>query len=537
MPVGLLSYVQLHQTHAEVVHLPDQVQQEPVRDVHVAHLPERVVARHERFQELLFGANHTLVRGVERVSLAGDHLLQRLACVVQLVAHLREDHAVGFFEGDGAPEVAVVAALAHLVHVAVRLLVRLVQDGARARREGGRAPPHGQREDQLLDLREVQVDRGDARQVHDVARALGGDVGVAVAVAAHPRREAHDRVVEGDPGQTLVLQRGVDALAELRVPREDGVVEVRQARAHLVLRLRGVAADLVRAPRRLNRARHAAEQLGAFVPGEARPLQVQQVPADAPEVLEHRATQRLCGVRGEHQVHLLLAQRGVNLLGGGAPRDQALDGAVGGLRRPARDVIQARVALLHRARDVLGDVVQVEDVGEGGREHHALLLVQAPELVRERLEVGVALALVELLRELVHGDQRLVKVRAGGLLDDAEEQRAQQVVGLLKHHVVVECFLLAGTWWFAGAAAKRTSGGGESKKATDDGFRASGGDDGGGGGTVRNAFGGERVGRRGRRAGHYKRGFARTRCGSGVRARGAPAPRVPRAIATRLKKA
>jgi len=104
------------------------------------------------------------------------------------------------------------------------------------------------------------------------------------------------------------------------------------------------------------------------------------------------------------------------------------------------------VALLHRARDVLGDVVQVEDVRKRGREHHALLLVQAPELVRERLEVRVALALVELLRELVHGDQRLVKVRAGGLLDDAEEQRAQQVVGLLKHHVVVEGFLLAGTW-------------------------------------------------------------------------------------------
>ena len=362
------------------------------------------------------------------MSLPRDHLLQRLARVVQLVAYLREDHAVGLLGGNGAPEVAVVAALAHLVHVAVRLLVRLVQDGARTRREGGRAPPHGQREDELLDLREVQVDRGHACQVHDVARALRGDVGVAVAVAAHPRREAHDRVVKRDPGQTLVLQRRVNALAELRVPREDGVVEVRQARAHLILRLRGVAADLVRAPRRLNRARHAAEQLGALVPGKARPLQVQQVPADATEVLEHRATQRLRGVRGEHQVHLLLAQRGVDLLGGGAPRNQALDGAVGGLRRPARDIVQARVALLHRARDVLGDVVQVEDVRKRGREHHALLLVQAPELVRERLEVRVALALVELLRELVHGDQRLVKLRAGGLLDDAEEQRAQQVV-------------------------------------------------------------------------------------------------------------
>jgi hypothetical protein len=64
---------------------------------------------------------------------------------------------------------------------------------------------------------------------------------------------------------------------------------------------------------------------------------------------------------------------------------------------------------------------------------------------------------VELLGELVHGDQRLVKLRAGGLLDDAEEQRAQQVVGLLKHHVVVEGFLLAGTCGFVLSGGERTS--------------------------------------------------------------------------------
>lgn len=358
--LGLLTNVQLHETQTEAVHLANQIQEIPIRHAGVAHLDQAVVARHEGLQELSLVAVHRLVLGVEGVHLARDDVLQRLPGVVQLVANLGEDDAVRLLERDGAPEIAVVSPLADVVDA---LLVLAVQDGHGALLERVRAAPHGEVEDEVLDRGEVEVHGGDARQIHYVSRARRRHEGVTVAVAAHPRREAHDGVLHGDAGQTLVDERGVDAAHELGQAGEDGVVEVREPRAHLVLRLGGVAAYLIRAPRRLDGGAQGLEELGALVAGQAAALEVEQVLADLAEVLEHGAAQRLRGVRGEHQVHLLRHDGVVNLLRGDALRDEALDGAVGGLRGPAGDVVEARVALLHRRRDVLGDVVEVEDVG------------------------------------------------------------------------------------------------------------------------------------------------------------------------------
>ena len=136
-------------------------------------------------------------------------------------------------------------------------------------------------------------------------------------------------------------------------------------------------------------------------------------------------------MRGEHEVDFLFGYRFVDCLFRDPFGDEALDGAVGGLGGSARDVVEPRVPLLHRARDVLAHVVQVEHVGERGREHHGFLVRQRSELGGERVEIGLRLRLVELLGQVVNLLEGLEEFRAGGLFDDAEEQRADQVVGLL----------------------------------------------------------------------------------------------------------
>ena len=68
----------------------------------------------------------------------------------------------------------------------------------------------------------------------------------------------------------------IDATHKLGEALEEGVVEVGQPRAHLVLRLGRVASDLVRPPRRLDRAGHGREDLRALVPGETARLKVEQ---------------------------------------------------------------------------------------------------------------------------------------------------------------------------------------------------------------------------------------------------------------------
>ena len=171
MPIALLPNVQLDQGQAEAIHLADQIEQGTVRDGAVAHLDERLVARHQRLQQLILIAKDRVVRGVERLRLAHDHSLEGLAGVVELIANLREHDAVGFLHGKGPPEVRVVALLAHLVHVFGGFPL-VQQPGALSKRVG--APPHGQREDEVLDRLEVEVHGGDARQVHDVAGAGGG---------------------------------------------------------------------------------------------------------------------------------------------------------------------------------------------------------------------------------------------------------------------------------------------------------------------------------------------------------------------------
>ena len=71
-------------------------------------------------------------------------------------------------------------------------------------------------------------------------------------------------------------------------------------------------------------------------------------------------------MRGEHQDNGLVAQRLVDGRRRDAGIQQRLQRAVGGLYRATRDLAQALQALTLAVRNLLRQVVQVEQVGEGG---------------------------------------------------------------------------------------------------------------------------------------------------------------------------
>lgn len=139
-----------------------------------------------------------------------------------------------------------------------------------------RGAPHAELEHEALHFLEVEGGGGELAQVHSLSGALGGDEGVPVAVARHPRREDDRRVVEGDarlpcsaarafgaqhtavsttqprtqisktsgqplsrpalpPSRTDVGERSVDAADELGKACEDGLLEVVEAPTELIL--------------------------------------------------------------------------------------------------------------------------------------------------------------------------------------------------------------------------------------------------------------------------------------------------------------
>ena len=149
----------------------------------------------------------------------------------------------------------------------------------------------------------------EARERYSIARAARRDEWIAIAVASHPGAEAEERVVDWHPRLPDVGERAVQAAQKTRHTGKYGFLEVAEPAACLVLRRGWAAPDLVCAPGRLHVCSNGALHLQPLVASEARAVQAVQLAASRLEVLEHRATKRLRRVRGEHQVHGLVAQR------------------------------------------------------------------------------------------------------------------------------------------------------------------------------------------------------------------------------------
>ncbi len=187
----------------------------------------------------------------------------------------------------------------------------------------------------------------------DVPGHLGGDVGVAVAVAADPGAEGQGAGLVGEL-HADAFQFGGEVLQDVADGARVQFVEVVDGVAGLVGGLGADDAQFVGLPHEVDVLGEAGVQ-PAPVGLEDRGL---QQGGDAPELVQHRPAGGLGGVRGEDGAHVEVGDRGAQVLGvgvleavGGAGEQSALGGAPG--------------AQFAAAVDLLGDVGEVEVGREG----------------------------------------------------------------------------------------------------------------------------------------------------------------------------
>ncbi|CAM5531397.1 hypothetical protein STENM327S_07974 [Streptomyces tendae] len=211
----------------------------------------------------------------------------------------------------------------------------------------------GQEAAQLVDHLQGVVDAVFVLEDEDVPGHLGGDVGVAVAVAADPGTEGEGAGVVGELDAGALQFRG-EVFEDVADSAQVQLVEVVDGVAGLVGGLGTDDAQLVGLPDQV-------DVLGE--PGvEAAPVGLVdrgvQEGRDTAELVEDGAAGGLGGVRGEHGAHVEVADRLAQVLGvgvlepvGRAGEQSALGGALG--------------AQFAAAVDLLGDVGEVEVGGEG----------------------------------------------------------------------------------------------------------------------------------------------------------------------------
>ncbi len=214
----------------------------------------------------------------------------------------------------------------------------------------------GEEAAQLVDHLQGVVDAVFVLEDEDVPGHVGGDVGVAVAVAADPGAEGEGAGVvrELDAG---ALQLGGEVLQDVADGTGVEFVEVVDGVAGLVGGLGPYDAQFVGLP-------HQVDVLGeAGVEAAAVGLVDRGVQegGDAAQLVEDGAAGGLGGVRGEDGAHVEVADRFAQVLGvgvlepvGRAGEQSALGGALG--------------AEFAAAVDLFGDVGEVEVGGEGAHE-------------------------------------------------------------------------------------------------------------------------------------------------------------------------
>ena len=207
----------------------------------------------------------------------------------------------------------------------------------------------------------------------------GGDVGVAVAVAADPGAEG-ERAGAGGQRDADALQLGGEVLQDVA----DGARRAARRGSRWRCGPRRRARGGRRAARRSARAGRCSRRAGVSCAAAVAPSMTRASPrsvGDAAQLVEDRAAGGLGGVRGEDRADVEVADRLAQVLGvgvlepvGGAGEEAALGGAAG--------------AQLAAAVHLLGDVGQVEVGGEGADQLGGGLQVG----VAEQLGGGLAVA-------------------------------------------------------------------------------------------------------------------------------------------------
>ncbi|TWG84011.1 hypothetical protein L603_002200000220 [Cellulosimicrobium cellulans J34] len=414
--LGVLAHLELGEVEPERLDLPHQLLQVPVRGARGARRDERLLHDAQVGLELLG-------RRVREVRVAGA----------------RRGDAVRHDEHDGAVRLARRRLRGRRRHGLREPALALPQRAQTVRRRRAVLVERELAADEasaLLERRERVVgrDRG------GLARDLGRHVGVAVAVAADPRPEAHERADQGLLAAGLVAEQPVVEAAVDRGERvEHRGVEDPEGRLHLVEHGRLVLADRRRAPHRVDLREQAALVLRERRAAEPLRVALVEQRRDAADGAGDRAPARLRRVRGEHGAELEPAQAAQRLLAAhlGDELLERLGQRVVGRRGARRELGLALTQHAH-AVVLLREVREVEVAREGARDLLGALHRQALD---EGLGLGQHLArgvVVRADRELAQALDVVEQVLAARLAQHGAEQTAEEadVVAQRGGHVV-----------------------------------------------------------------------------------------------------
>ncbi len=147
----------------------------------------------------------------------------------------------------------------------------------------------------------VLLQRQTAMQPQRLGRHVGGDVGVAVAVAADPRGEGQEAVGRTQ-GRVMPGQRGLHVAVDGRQRVPQGCVEVEEAGAYLVGDGRPRGAAAVGDPQQGHFGCDLVDERLTLARQQVAHVQLGQRGGDAAQLGQHGAALGLGGVGGEDQL-------------------------------------------------------------------------------------------------------------------------------------------------------------------------------------------------------------------------------------------
>ncbi|MNO80856.1 hypothetical protein D3C76_720760 [compost metagenome] len=167
---------------------------------------------------------------------------------------------------------------------------------------------HGQFCSQGVDIAQEQVGRHPARQQQHFAGDCGRDIGVAVAVAAHPGGEADRCGLQRQAQAGGIVQRLVDLAQVVGDGLPQGMLDHREAPLGLVHRGGPGTADLFGVPGFGDQPAQALAHLLALTRGQVAMVLGCQLSGDGIVLLDQGAPRDLGGVGRQHQLDIQLGQ-------------------------------------------------------------------------------------------------------------------------------------------------------------------------------------------------------------------------------------
>ncbi|MNJ38853.1 hypothetical protein D3C77_337100 [compost metagenome] len=330
MPGGILTHVQAHQKQAER-HCPAQaVKQRTIGD----HAHATGVQRFE-----------TQVQGLEQVMVMLQH--QRRRCLRRL-------------QGAVCPGTGFAQAITQLFeHCPVRF-GRIAHLGPQ--RLAGLL--HGQLGGQGIDIAQKQVSGHPARQQQHFAGDRGGDIGVAIAITAHPRGKTDGRGLQRQVQAGSLMQGLVDFAQMMGNGVPERMLDHRKAPLGLIHRRWPGAADLLGVPGFGDQPLQTFADLLAFGGNQVAMILGGQLCGDRIVLLDQRTACHFGGVGGQHQLDTQLAeltrQRIVTVPGRLEPGQEFG-------QHPRFEWVGLACVAAANQLILFGDVGQVEELVEGPR--------------------------------------------------------------------------------------------------------------------------------------------------------------------------